>query len=942
MTLPRLLPRASRPAVRPPPRSRSPGALRPTSGLAGLRRAARRARPSTRCSARPSRSAATHVPVTNLTKPGAEPHDLELTPQGRRPRSAGAALVVYREGPAAGRRRRPSPREAPDRGLDVAAAAKLDLDVHPGRVRGPAPGRGPGRPTRTSGSTRCATPPSPRPSPTGWRTVDPAHRGRLRAPTRRRSRHELAALDGEFRTGPGALRQHRELVTSHNAFGYLAQPLRHEPGGHHRALPRGRARGGRRSPASRRTSRSTTSARSTPRRCVSPAIADTVARETGARVADPRPARGPDQLLRRRRLLRCHALQPRGAARRTGLLVTGRAGGAPAPVLSLRSAAFGYGERAAVLRRRPWTCSPARSWRCSGPNGSGKSTLVRGLLGLNDHLRRPGVDCSAPRSPTSTSTPGSGYVPQRHTLSASVRATVEEVVAIGRLPHQGWFGRQNDRDRAVVREALELVGLADRAREDVSTLSGGQQRRVLIARALAGGAGRADHGRADGRRRHREPAGALAGAGPPGRPRHHHGHRHPRARPPCRASWAASCWSAPGGSPSTAPRPTSPGSRAPTPWPTTGTTTTRTAPGPRPRRWRRPPARSTVRRSPVPELLTYDFMQRALLAALLVGIAAPMVGVFLVQRRLSLIGDGMGHVALAGVAVGVLTGTAPVLTALVAAVAAAVAHRAGAGPRPHQRRRRAGGAVLRRHRRRGRHHLQVHRAAPRPTSRPTSSAPSRRPAAATCGSSPRSPSWSSPPRGLLRPRLFAVANDEEYARATGMPVTALNVTLAVLTAVTVVVAMRVVGLLLISALMIVPNAAAQLLARQLPLGDPRRRAHRGALERGRGRDLVLRRHPLRRHHRAARDRRLPASARPPRGCAAGCTPGTTRRPSGTSTSTDRAAATPSSRTTTTSTTCTTGTGTRRTAGHYDEHSPAGHDAPPEPSSAAGVRDDGRR
>ena len=73
------------------------------------------------------------------------------------------------------------------------------------------------------------------------------------------------------------------------------------------------------------------------------------------------------------------------------------------------------------------------------------------------------------------------------------------------------------------------------------------------------------------------------------------------------------------------------------------------------------------------ELLSLDFMRQALVAALLVGIAAPLVGVFLVQRRLSLIGDGMGHVALAGVAVGVLTGAAPVLTALVAAVGAAIA-----------------------------------------------------------------------------------------------------------------------------------------------------------------------------------------------------------------------------------------------------------------------------
>jgi len=75
----------------------------------------------------------------------------------------------------------------------------------------------------------------------------------------------------------------------------------------------------------------------------------------------------------------------------------------------------------------------------------------------------------------------------------------------------------------------------------------------------------------------------------------------------------------------------------------------------------------------VTELLSYDFMQRALLAAVLVGLVAPLVGVFLVQRRLSLIGDGMGHVALAGVAVGLLTNVAPVWTALVAAVLAAVA-----------------------------------------------------------------------------------------------------------------------------------------------------------------------------------------------------------------------------------------------------------------------------
>jgi zinc transport system permease protein len=61
--------------------------------------------------------------------------------------------------------------------------------------------------------------------------------------------------------------------------------------------------------------------------------------------------------------------------------------------------------------------------------------------------------------------------------------------------------------------------------------------------------------------------------------------------------------------------------------------------------------------------------------------------------------------------------------------------------------------------------------------------------------------------------IFAVSNDEEYAGASGLPVLALNLLLAVVTAATVVVSMRVVGLLLISALMVVPVATAQLLAR---------------------------------------------------------------------------------------------------------------------------------
>jgi zinc transport system permease protein len=212
------------------------------------------------------------------------------------------------------------------------------------------------------------------------------------------------------------------------------------------------------------------------------------------------------------------------------------------------------------------------------------------------------------------------------------------------------------------------------------------------------------------------------------------------------------------------------------------------------------------------ELLSIDFMQRALLAALLVGIVAPMVGIFVVQRRMSLIGDGMGHVALAGVAVGLLTDQSPVLTALAAAVVAAVIIEV-----LRARGRTSGDAAL----------AIIFYGGIAAGVVIISKAPDGTPANlmkylfgsiltvrqgdlvvfAVLAALVALTTW------VLRPRLFAVANDEEYARAVGLPVLALNIVLAILTATTVVIAMRIVGLLLISALMIVPNAAAQLFAR---------------------------------------------------------------------------------------------------------------------------------
>jgi zinc transport system permease protein len=212
------------------------------------------------------------------------------------------------------------------------------------------------------------------------------------------------------------------------------------------------------------------------------------------------------------------------------------------------------------------------------------------------------------------------------------------------------------------------------------------------------------------------------------------------------------------------------------------------------------------------EVLEYGFMQRALLASLMVGLVAPAVGVFLVQRRLSLLGDGLGHVALTGVAVGVLTSTAPVGTALVAAVlgavlielvrargrtsgdvALAVLFYGGI----------AGGVVLLSLAPRGQAtNLEAYLFGAITTTTTADVAVFGAITVVVLGVV-----W------LLGQRLYAVSDDEEYARAVGLPVLALNVVLAVLVAATVVLSMRVVGLLLISALMIVPSAVAQLLAR---------------------------------------------------------------------------------------------------------------------------------
>jgi zinc transport system permease protein len=214
----------------------------------------------------------------------------------------------------------------------------------------------------------------------------------------------------------------------------------------------------------------------------------------------------------------------------------------------------------------------------------------------------------------------------------------------------------------------------------------------------------------------------------------------------------------------------------------------------------------------MPEFLEPAFMQRALAAAVLVGVTAPSVGVYLVQRRLALMGDGIGHVALTGVALGLLFGWAPVLAATCVAALGAV--------------------TIELIRERGRTSGDVALAmlfyggiaggvlliglAPGGSNANlvsylfgsiTTVAPGDLLAIAVLAVLVLLVTL-----GLAR-QLFAVCHDEEFARVAGLPVRWLNLLLAVTAAVTVTVAMRVVGVLLVSALMVVPVATAQQLTR---------------------------------------------------------------------------------------------------------------------------------
>lgn len=207
------------------------------------------------------------------------------------------------------------------------------------------------------------------------------------------------------------------------------------------------------------------------------------------------------------------------------------------------------------------------------------------------------------------------------------------------------------------------------------------------------------------------------------------------------------------------------------------------------------------------EFLALPFMQRALIAAVLSGMAAPAIGTFIVQRRMSLLGDGLGHVAIAGVGLALMTGWAPMPVAVVTCIAGAVAvellrqHGKATGD--------LGLAIL------------FYGGLASGVLMAGIAGQGAGGLSSYLFGSLTSVSEADIAMIVilavvilvccigLAPRLFAVCVDEDFARVLGVRVKLLNLLVVVLAAVTITVSMRTVGLLLISALMVIPVATAQ-------------------------------------------------------------------------------------------------------------------------------------
>ena len=153
-----------------------------------------------------------------------------------------------------------------------------------------------------------------------------------------------------------------------------------------------------------------------------------------------------------------------------------------APALAARSVSVGYAGTAGLALREASLRVPAGARvALVGPNGSGKSTLLKAVAGL---LPVSAGEIAVYGNPVGACHHRVAYLPQRGEIDWRFPINVRKLVMTGRYVHLGWLRRPGRKDRKVVSEVIEDLGLTPLAERQIGQLSGGQQQRALLARAL--------------------------------------------------------------------------------------------------------------------------------------------------------------------------------------------------------------------------------------------------------------------------------------------------------------------------------------------------------------------------------------------------------------------------------------------------------------------------
>jgi ABC-type Mn2+/Zn2+ transport system ATPase subunit len=149
--------------------------------------------------------------------------------------------------------------------------------------------------------------------------------------------------------------------------------------------------------------------------------------------------------------------------------------------VSIRGVTVAYGSRIA-LEGVDLEIQRGSLMAVIGPNGAGKSTLLKAIAGL---VRPVAGSIDVLGGPPGREATRIAYVPQAELVDWAFPVTVGDVVMMGRVPLIGIARSPAEVDRRAVEDALETVGMADEVRRQIGALSGGQRRRVFLARALA-------------------------------------------------------------------------------------------------------------------------------------------------------------------------------------------------------------------------------------------------------------------------------------------------------------------------------------------------------------------------------------------------------------------------------------------------------------------------